>query len=189
MPPDLEKTIRELSDRQQILDCIHRYCHGMDRLDRELVLSAYHEDAWDDHGTICAPAAEFVDFTMKRHRDYLSHTHHHLTMNHRCELDGDIAHATTYFLYSLTPKSKPGDETPVQVMLCGGRYMDRFERRNGKWAIADRVCLMEWNGNLIATGMPPSSGHAISGVPARDKTDLQYQRPLRVKRIPTTGIA
>lgn len=180
-----EKTIQELSDRQEILDCIHRYCHGMDRLDRDLVLSAYHPGAWDDHGTICAPAEDFVDFTIKRHVEFLTDTHHHFVTNHRCEIDGDVAHATTYFLYSGTAKKAPDADQEPQVILSGGRYIDRLERRDGTWAIADRVCLIEWNGALNATGMPETGGLAISGVAARDRSDLQYQRPLCVQRGPT----
>ena len=42
--------IKHLIDRQAILDCLTRYCRGMDRFDRALVLSAYHPDAIDDHG-------------------------------------------------------------------------------------------------------------------------------------------
>ena len=42
---------REMKDRQEIYDCIMRYCRGIDRLDRETLLSAYHPDAIDDHGS------------------------------------------------------------------------------------------------------------------------------------------
>lgn len=32
---DQSRRLLEMLDRQEILDCIHRYCRGMDRLDRE----------------------------------------------------------------------------------------------------------------------------------------------------------
>lgn len=181
MTPDTEKLVRELADRQEILDCIHRYCHGMDRLDRELVLSAYHLDAYDDHGTICAPVEEFVDFTMQRHRQGMTVSHHHLVMNHRAEIDGDVAHATTYFIYSATlPKTDP--DKPHTVSLNGGRYIDRFERRDGRWAIADRVCIVEWTAATTPMALPATAGLPTTGHAARDKTDLQYRRPLRIER-------
>ena len=31
------------------------------------------------------------------------------------------------------------------MTLSGGRYVDRLERRDGRWAIVDRVCVVEWN--------------------------------------------
>jgi len=34
-----------------------RYCRGVDRLDPELMLSAYHDGATDDHGIFSGPAA------------------------------------------------------------------------------------------------------------------------------------
>ncbi len=34
-----------LLDRQDILDCLTRFSRGMDRFDRELLLSAFHPDA------------------------------------------------------------------------------------------------------------------------------------------------
>ncbi len=42
MAQTTEQAIREFLDRQEILDCIHRYCRGVDRLDAELLASAYH---------------------------------------------------------------------------------------------------------------------------------------------------
>lgn len=187
MDDDLARAVQDLKYRQAILDCIHRYCHGMDRLDRDLVLSAYHEDAWDDHGTICAPAAEFVDFTIARHTHYLTETHQHLVTNHRCEIDGAVAHATTYFLYCGTPKQTLDTSGHRRMVLSGGRYVDRFENREGKWAIADRVCLLEWNTEVDASDLPAEAGLASSGVAARDRSDLQYRRPLRVVRERSEG--
>jgi len=31
------------------------------------------------------------------------------------------------------------------VTLVGGRYIDRFEERNGEWRILARVVTMEWS--------------------------------------------
>ena len=36
------------TDREAITDCLYRYTRGIDRLDRDLVRSAYHDDAVDD---------------------------------------------------------------------------------------------------------------------------------------------
>ena len=42
-----ERKLREWLDQAEILDCITRYARGMDRLDRALARSAYHEGAID----------------------------------------------------------------------------------------------------------------------------------------------
>ena len=44
---DNVQRLRELCDRQEILDCIHRYCRAVDRADRDLLVSVYHPDAID----------------------------------------------------------------------------------------------------------------------------------------------
>ena len=41
--------LQELCDGAEILDCLQRYARGIDRLDRELLRSAYHDGAIDDH--------------------------------------------------------------------------------------------------------------------------------------------
>ena len=51
--------LRKLLDRQEILDCLTRYCRGVDRLDKSILLSAYHPDARDDHGLFVGHATEF----------------------------------------------------------------------------------------------------------------------------------
>ena len=55
-----DKDVQELIDRQRIYECLLRYTRGMDRLDRELVLSAYHDDAVEDHGPVVSPAAATI---------------------------------------------------------------------------------------------------------------------------------
>ena len=49
MDQSLEDKVRQLVDRQEILDCMHRYARGVDRMDAELLQSAFHEDALDCH--------------------------------------------------------------------------------------------------------------------------------------------
>lgn len=44
-------TLDELLDREAIRDCLARYCRGVDRLDRALLLSTYWPGAEDDHGS------------------------------------------------------------------------------------------------------------------------------------------
>ena len=72
------EAIQNLIDRH---DCLVRYCRGVDRLDRELVLSAYHPDAIDDHGAFVGTREEFVDWAFALHEKGQISTHHRLT-NH-----------------------------------------------------------------------------------------------------------
>ena len=176
----MESRLQELLDRQDILDCLHRYTRGVDRLDRDLILSAYHPGAIDDHGAFCGPVEEFVDWVHEFHSTR-HHMEHHYVTNHICELDGDVAHTETYFIF--VGQNAAGTPTTVH----GGRYLDKFERRNDEWRIANRVCISEWAGGLTGADLPNPLPRTVPGISARDTTDASYIRPLDafVARPPT----
>jgi SnoaL-like domain len=184
----LEEVVIQIQDRLAISDCLTRYSRGVDRLDRELLLSAYHEDAIDDHGGFVGTREEFADYALGLHaKIHLSHQH--CLFNHTCELDGDVAHTETYFMF--VGVNREGET----LMTAGGRYLDRFEKRNGRWAIAQRVCVRDWAplaerpdmadpSTFIATRalLPREMLEFVQGGPrvARDRTDPSYDRPLTI---------
>ncbi len=171
--PSLEAMVRELYDRQAIRDCLMRYSRGIDRLDRELLVSAYHDDAIDDHGLFVGPAVDFADWAIAVHRK-AHHTTQHIITNHNCELDGDVAHAETYWMFAGMNAEGP------PLMISGGRYIDRFERRGERWAIALRKCVSDWRGSPGESFLPPAAREAMNAGAhwSRDRADVSYDRPL-----------
>jgi hypothetical protein len=166
-------TLETIVDRAQILDCLHRYTRGMDRLDRELARSAYHADAIDDHGGFVANVDDFLDWAFEYHANQIRHQHY--VSNHSVELDGDTAHTETYYTFVGTDR----DETkPLEIV--GGRYLDRFERRDGHWAIAARVCVEEWR-VLVPSALSSRVAAAVGRGVTRDRDDVSYRRPLDVE--------
>jgi hypothetical protein len=160
-----------LADRHEIHDCVLRFCRGIDRMDRELVLSAYHPDALCDHGVMEGPVAAYVDFSLAAHRERQI-AHNLLSLNHRCEFANDaLAHTETYWLMIQTNR-----EPPIRTMLAG-RYLDTFEKRRGVWAISFRRALVEWRGAADDIPVPAEFAAQLlrSGVPARDRSDPSYQ--------------
>src|SRR5262249_19867956 len=117
--PERLGRLDELLDRQDIADCLTRFTRGMDRFDRELFLSAYHDDAIIDAGDFVGSAAQVYDMARELHDEGQSATLHNV-LNHACELDGDTAHCETYFFFV----GRNRDETN---WAAGGRYLDRFE--------------------------------------------------------------
>ena len=177
MDPDtLHRTVCELADRQAIRDCITTYCRAVDRLDRELMLTVYHPDAVDDHGIFLTDREGFIEQAFAFHRAN-QHSTQHIVTNHSCELDGDVAHAETYWM--MAAMNKQG----ASLSLSGGRYVDRFEKRNGRWAIAARLCMADWHGVPGPSSVPPELRAMLNdgGTPARDRSDPSYQRPLTVR--------
>jgi hypothetical protein len=173
MDGEIATLLRELKDRQEIYDCIMRYCRGIDRLDREILLSAYHSDAIDDHATYCGPVAGFADHVLKFHEQMQHYTQHHIT-NHRCEIDGDIAHTESYYIFRSLNREAPF------YNFSSGRYIDRFERRVGRWAIAERICLVEVRDEIWGPEGIKSNTDFVTAT--RDRSDPSFMRPLSVDR-------
>ncbi len=169
MDTDLIQTIRELKDRQEIYDCMMRYCRGVDRLDRDLVASCYHSDGYDDHGVYSGPAAGFVDWVLSLYKEHMITSHHEIT-NHYVDLDGDTAHVESYWVASHINVNAPHNS------ISRGRYVDRMEKREGRWAIVDRACIVE----ISPQSVPAGVDQLARAVQPRDLTDLSYQRPLKL---------
>jgi hypothetical protein len=171
MDAETAALVRELKDRQEIYDCIMRYCRGIDRLDRAMLLSAYHPGAVDDHGSFVGPVERFADYVFDLHATHQHRTQHHIT-NHRCEIEGDTAHCESYYIFRSLNKAPP------LYTNASGRYLDRLEKRDGRWAIAARICLVEIrNEHWAPTGV---EGDADYMPATRDTGDTSYRRPLTI---------
>jgi hypothetical protein len=177
------KRQQELLDRQAIRDCLTAYCRGMDRRDLELAVSCYHPDGVDDHGQIVADPETFVAWADGTHA-HVAVTQHMIT-NHTCEIDGDVAHAETYWFAANKHLNSEA------VTLCGGRYIDRLERRGGQWRIAVRKCTVEWGGTPVADPLPQEAlkAHSVAGRYTRDRADPSYSRPFTIDRPRATPAA
>ena len=130
MTPTLEELatiVTEMQDRAAIWQCLQRYARGVDRFDHDLVLSAFHPDAVDDHGKMVGSREDFLGWAVGQHTHaHMGHLHN--LFNHTCELDGDVAHTETYFMFAGMNR----EGTPL--VLNGGRYIDRLEKRDGDLA-------------------------------------------------------
>jgi hypothetical protein len=168
--------LEQLLARQDILDCLNRFSRGMDRFDRELFLSAFHPDAVIAAGPFVGDPDALYDWASKLHDHGQSATHHNL-LNHTCDLDGDVAHTETYYLFV----GRNRDETN---WIAGGRYIDRLERRPSGWKIALRTNAIEWSGMVPTLPIPFADvpGIHLNGAPSRNRTDPSYQRPLTNRR-------
>jgi hypothetical protein len=57
-------------------------------------------------------------------------------------IDRDTANAETYFIAYHAYRSDAGAHRLTQF---GGRYLDRLERRDGRWGIVDRLVVHDWS--------------------------------------------
>jgi hypothetical protein len=161
-----DTAIQELLDKQAIREALLRYCRGVDRADAELINSAYHSDAVDEHGVATLQGAGIgpglVEIVSK------SRVSMHQVSNQLIQITGpDSAGSETYFT---AWQSMPG-ESGEQMLIAIGRYVDRFERRQDEWKIAHRQVILDH------TRLFPLEGEMKQAKPTssrRDATDPSY---------------
>lgn len=126
----------QLVAREAIRECAFRYSRGVDRLDAELMKSAYWPEATDDHGRFIGNGHEFAERVVGTHDRWAASMH--CVYNHSIEFDDDAhARGEIYNVTYLVAK----DGGPWSVWL--GRYLDRYERRGDEWRIIHRTCVHE----------------------------------------------
>jgi hypothetical protein len=164
--PAAEKEIRQLMDRQAITEVLHLYCRAVDRLDEALLASVYHPGSVDDHGSFSGDASTFVTRTVRRMREVYEATQHRIS-NVLIDLDGDVADVESYVI---AVHALPGN----RIEVAGGRYIDRFGRREGEWKIDRRQVVVDWQASGDRGEPSPHLSAFASGV--RGRTDPVYRR-------------
>jgi hypothetical protein len=135
----------DISDRMQLMLDKHElrelgltYCRGIDRQDFALVRTLYHDDAIDDHGDMFkGNPDEYVAWlpTIMAMWDATVHS----ISNAVYEVDGDKANGELYVVaYHRT------HEPQAKEIIVGGRYLDRYEKRDGRWKFSHRSLAMDW---------------------------------------------
>ncbi|MBP8234843.1 MAG: nuclear transport factor 2 family protein [Rhizorhabdus sp.] len=131
--------LQDLLDREEIRSLIYAYCNAADRHDQDKMCSLYHEDAIDEHGHMSkGPAMDFID-KLPEIQAPMEILHHNVTTINLA-IDGDRAEGEVYLIALHRVKSPDG---PFDV-LVGGRYFDRYERRDGRWKFAHRAIVADW---------------------------------------------
>lgn len=160
--------------RREIENCLLSYTRGIDRLDGELVAAAFHAGAelegYGRPGTTTIEA--FVERAIPSLRDGYTATQHRISNTSMTRISGKVVLVETYVLAFHTRPSPVEGETTDQLLTFNGRYLDRFEARNGRWRISHRELRADWTRvETIDAHMP---GEYIAG--DRDRTDPSYLR-------------
>jgi hypothetical protein len=163
-------TVRQLKDRQDILDCIQRESRGRDRQDSEQIASCWWPEGTDEHGAYIHRMPDYPERANMGHRMNFHMTSHNIT-NHLCEIEGDIAYCESYVVGGLGWLEK--DTTSIAF----GRYLDQLERRDGEWRMLTRRCTIEMTADGDGSWL---HSEAIKGFlkPQWSKEDPSYERPI-----------
>jgi hypothetical protein len=130
----------ELIAKQEIHEVLMRFLRGMDRQDWAAVRACFHPGAIHDHGTWRGSIEEFIEREKSVYERFVVNTH--FAGNELIAVDGDTATSELYSVCWHRVAAEPGG-TEVD-WLAAMRFLDRFERRDGEWRIADRVVAIDW---------------------------------------------
>jgi hypothetical protein len=126
------------SESEETADCVYRYRRGVDRTDADLVRSAYHDGAVEDHGDFDGRIDDLVAWVLGVRAKHA--IMQHVVANQHIEILDDAGVCESYFTAYRTSLADPG-----VLRTIGGRYVDRLARRDGRWGILERVVIHDWS--------------------------------------------
>lgn len=131
--------ITEVADRLAIAETLALYCRGIDRCDAQQLSAVFTAEAMIDYGDGARPIAEVIPGLMAG-LGTMRLTQHNIS-NTVIRIAGDNARAETN---CVALHLIPTPEGEIELVV-GGRYLDRLEKREGCWRIAERLYVMDWN--------------------------------------------
>jgi hypothetical protein len=156
--------LQELADKQAITEVIYRYCRALDRMDVDLARSVWHPGGTADYGELFQGTGDgFIDWVWAAHAAMDAHSHQ--ITNILIEVAGDRAASESYVTVAL--RTKPAEGAAVEIE-SRGRYLDRWSRRDGRWAIDHRQFVEDLQRVHDAPPVGP-------GASRRDRSDPSYQ--------------
>jgi hypothetical protein len=131
-------TLQTMLDKQELHELVLTYCRGIDRQDFALVRTLYHDDAIDDHGDMFKGGPDAYVAWLPTIMKMWDATVHSLS-NCLFKVAGDRAEGELYVVaYHRT------HAPDAREIVVGGRYLDRYEKRDGVWRFAHRSLAMDW---------------------------------------------
>lgn len=132
----------EMRDRIEIRDVMGRYARAVDRGEYEMLRTVFHPDGYDHHGAYKGGVDGFIRWLQERFSDEAPMQH--FLGNSLIEFaNPDLALVETYYIAARPPKGAEAQESGGQYVVSWGRYVDRFERRNGRWGVAYRRTVID----------------------------------------------
>jgi hypothetical protein len=183
--------LRRLADVYEIERVLRLYCRAIDRGDVELLRSLYHPDATESHGFFEGSGHDFAAFitrTMPVNTTYGVH----MVGNAIVDVDEDMAvsecvysayyrvkgekrNLAAFFGPSYATAAEAAGRLDVEhEYVSGGRYLDRFERRDDIWRISARAVTSEWSQCAPISSVTEGIGHPFALQARRDASDPVY---------------
>ena len=134
-----QKKLDDLVARMEIEKLLCDYMRGQDRLDAALHRSVFWDDATLDYGFYQGGPDGFVEYAQGALTPHTAN--HHMIGQMDIDIEGDVAFGEIYYQAWHCIADEEGNKTDF---VCGGRYVDRYEKRFGVWKFAHRTELFDW---------------------------------------------
>jgi ketosteroid isomerase-like protein len=153
-----------VADKLAIRDVLTRYCRGLDRMDREMADSVFSADCSAHYYDMYEGTGHgFLDWAWEIHADMDRHSHQ--VTNALIEVSGDTAVSEAYATVVLWTQ-----HPEVKEICCRGRYLDRWEKRDGEWLIVHREHVLD---TQSTNGIPDVE--AANPQSRRDRSDPSFR--------------
>jgi hypothetical protein len=155
-------------DKHELRELGQTYCRGIDRQDFPLVRGLYHDDAIDDHGDMFKGGPDDYVAWLPTIMAMWDATVHSIS-NALYQVQGDKAEGE---LYVVAYHRTHGPD--AKEIIVGGRYLDKYEKRDGVWKFFRRSLAMDWC-NVQAVNEDDYKTFAAGAVRGRpDAGDASY---------------
>jgi ketosteroid isomerase-like protein len=177
-----------LADRAQIQDVMLRWCRAIDRLDLEAIRSVFHPGATDNHGMYNGDIDGLVKWIGERHKGIPFSMHSIANMT--IEFGGPDTAVVETYCFAVQRYSADGGSSLTQLsggtsgkagsatdLMAFGRYIDRFERKNGEWRIQKRTMVYDSTMMFeVPANAPRMAANWVVG--QRNKSDVMSEQQL-----------
>jgi hypothetical protein len=158
-------------DEHALQKLVHAYCRAVDRGDIAALRQLYHHDAVDAHGAFSTGSVEGFFEQLVASRPYIRAMAHNITTVNFA-IEGNVAEGEIYNIavHTLAGKGRDLD------LIIGGRYLDKYAKREGTWKLAERTIVTDWarvSDPSVMDMTHPITKDTLKG--ALDETDPSYQ--------------
>jgi hypothetical protein len=135
-----DNQLHELASKQAIRDTLSRYCRSLDRMDKAMARSVWHDDGTAHYIDMFEGSGHgFVDWVWQAHEGMERHSHQisHVLI----EVEDNTAISEAYVTVALW--TNPDNNGQQQEIIGRSRYLDRWSLRNQRWAIDHRTHVLD----------------------------------------------
>jgi hypothetical protein len=142
--PELQLELETLLVKQTLHELIAGFSRAADRLDAPAMAALFHPDATIDSGVLRGHPEYFAAGFVRWVQEHARVTFHAVS-SELFQVDGTVASGESYLLAVSRLKGTRECFGFDREVLTAGRYLDRFEQREGQWKFSERRFVLDYS--------------------------------------------